>query len=361
MHSRPKKMLVISNMYPSSKDPYYGTFVNVFFEGLKDSDEFIPKLVAIKGRKRSLLSKLLAYMVFYTKILWEVSAHNFDFIYIHTITHPTPPLRIVSVFKKLNTVYNIHGDDLLTTTILADRLLRLSIPLLKSSKAIVVPSEYFRDVLIREIPFTKDKKIIISPSGGVSKIFFKNDAKINDIPIIGYVSRIDEGKGWNVLLNALTELRDKHIVFEAHFYGRGDQELELRSSIEKNGLSENVVFYGPKTHEELSDIYKTFDVFIFPTTRVGESLGLVGIEAMASSTPVIGSDIGGVKSYINKGVNGFLFEPGNSNDLADKIYEFLSLNKEDRLKMGQAAYYTAVSYESSIVNQKLFSEILQIE
>ena len=52
-------------------------------------------------------------------------------------------------------------------------------------------------------------------------------------------------------------------------------------------------------------------------------MGLVGLEAMAASTPVIGSNIGGIATYINDGENGFLFEPKNSMELANNIIKYM--------------------------------------
>lgn len=358
--SNMKKVLVISNMFPSSEDPYYGTFVKNFFDDLSSTNRFKASLIAIKGRKLSTFSKVWAYIIFYLKIIWTVGVHNFDLIYTHTISHTTPPLRIISLFKKLNTIYNIHGDDLLTTTKLSKYLLKFALPLLSKSKAIVVPSNYFKEVLYREIPFTQGIKIIISPSGGVSKTFFKYKLSENRIPIIGYVSRIDSGKGWDILLEALSEISGKHIPFKAYLYGRGEQEAQLRSSIVSKNLEEFVSYEGPRSHDELTKLYSNFDVFIFPTIRYGESLGLVGIEAMAGSVPVIGSNIGGLKSYIKDGVNGFLFEPGNYKDLADKILNYISMESSDKIIMRQSAYRTALEYESTQVNNKLFNQILEI-
>ena len=48
------------------------------------------------------------------------------------------------------------------------------------------------------------------------------------------------------------------------------------------------------------------DLLIFSSSRTGESLGLTGIEAMACGVPVIGSDIGGIASYVENGSNGWL-------------------------------------------------------
>src|SRR5690606_8967444 len=76
---------------------------------------------------------------------------------------------------------------------------------------------------------------------------------------------------------------------------------------------------------ELASIYNTFNLFIFPTYREAESLGLVGLEAMACGTPVIAGKVGGPMSYIQHGVNGYLFEKKDEQDLEAKIMEYYNL------------------------------------
>ena len=62
------KMLVISNMYPSDKDPSFGVFVRNFFEYVaQENGEDNTDLVAVKGNARSGLDKLRKYVVFYLK------------------------------------------------------------------------------------------------------------------------------------------------------------------------------------------------------------------------------------------------------------------------------------------------------
>lgn len=360
MSDKYKKILVISNMYPSKSDPYYGTFVKEFYESLSKTPIFSTDIIAIKGRSFNPFSKLLKYILFYFKIFCKVTFIKYDIIYTHTISHPTPPLRIVSIFKKLNTVYNIHGDDLLTTTKLAARLLKFSTPLLSKSSLIVVPSLYFKEVLLIKMPWLINKNIFISPSGGVAEKFYNDSMIINSIPRIGYVSRIDEGKGWNTLIEALKILKENFILFQAEFYGRGDQCNDLLNKIKLYGLEDCVNYYGPKSHNELPSIYHSFDIFIFPTIRKAESLGLVGLEAMAASIPVIGSNIAGLKTYIINGKNGFLFSPGNSTSLAESIIRYLSMDNKSKLEMKKNAYITAISYKSELVNDILVKKLKEL-
>ena len=58
-----------------------------------------------------------------------------------------------------------------------------------------------------------------------------------------------------------------------------------------------------------------------------ESLGIVQLEAMASGTPVIGSNVGGIRDIIKDNKNGFLTKPENPENIADKIIKLLNDNK----------------------------------
>ena len=104
----------------------------------------------------------------------------------------------------------------------------------------------------------------------------------------------------------------------------------------------------------MHEFYKSVDLFIFPSENKSESLGLVGLEAMAASTPVIGSNIGGIATYINDGENGFLFEPKNSMELANNIIKYMDSSAKEKNFMMNMAYKTALNYESSKVLTTLF-------
>lgn len=105
----------------------------------------------------------------------------------------------------------------------------------------------------------------------------------------------------------------------------------VREKIKELNLLEYCSYLGPKTHQELNELYHQADVMIFPT-MLYESLGLVGLEAMACGCPVIGSNIGCLPEYVKDGVTGFLFESGNSHELADKIINFYELSISQREK-----------------------------
>lgn len=337
-------------------DKVYGTFVKTFFE---DIIKIYPnaELIAIKG-KSSGYYKVIKYLIFYVSIILKLLIHKYDFVYVHTISHTSPPLRFSNIFRKQNLIFNIHGDDLLTTSKLAEKLRNLSFPLLKKASLVVVPTTYFKTVLLTQCPWINEDTVFISPSGGLNKSFYNNSPKpINAIPIIGYVSRIDKGKGWEYLIEAVKQLTDEDIQMKVLIAGSGEQENDLKHKIDEYNLNDIIHYEGPLTHAELPNFYHKLDWFVFPTYRLGESLGLVGLEAMAAGTPVIGSDIAGLRSYIINNNNGYLIPPKNSNELASKIKYALSLSKSEKDSYCINAYKTALQYESSIVNGMLFNKI----
>jgi len=353
-----KTVLVISNLYPSDRDPYFGTFVRNFVDDLQhNSNTQRIDLCVIRGRSYHLWTKIRKYAAFYCSILYKLLFRRYDLVYVHIITHAALPLRFVDLFKRLPLVFNIHGEDLITQTKLAAFFLRIVTPLLVRSELIVVPSHFFRQKVERLLPLVPADKLYVSASGGVKDFFFdtvKPQAE-RDVPLIGYVSRIDRGKGWDVFLKALKILADRGMKFRARLAGRGEETDLMNELLAELNLT-GVEYIGPVAYGDLPEVYADFDLFVFPTL-LEESLGLVGLEAMACHTPVIGSRIGGLTDYIEDGVNGFLFDPGDEHSLAEKILEFIAYSPSQREIIQRNAYNTALKFKSSEVADRLFRKL----
>ncbi len=358
------KMLVVSNMYPSAKDPTYGTFVKNFYEDIcKRNSIKNTSLVTIKGRRKSKLAKLFTYLSFYTRLLTKLLFVRYDIIYVHTVTFPTPALRIASLFRRLPLIFNVHGDDVLPSNRFKLFLRNLSKPLVLKARLIVAPSEYFKNVVKEVFDGIAPERIFVSPSGGINPMFYSTKPHVNcgEEPItLGFVSRIDTGKGWQTYVDTIKLLKDDGILCRGIIAGGGSQVKELLSELDKNGLKDIISYVGPQSQNALVKLYRRFDLFVFPSTRKAESLGLVGIEAMASGVPVIASNMAGPTSYVIPGHNGFLFEPASSTDLKNKITDYLHLNKEEKEQMSANAYHTAQMFESKSVADKLYDTILSI-
>ncbi|MEP3573317.1 MAG: glycosyltransferase, partial [Ekhidna sp.] len=78
--------------------------------------------------------------------------------------------------------------------------------------------------------------------------------------------------------------------------------------------------------------------------RFGESLGLVGIEAMACGVPVIGSDIGGITEYLKDEENGFVFSYQNDNGVYLSVKKFMALTNQEKINMSKKAEETSLLF-----------------
>jgi len=349
-----KRIVVISNMYPSASSPNFGVFVKRFVEGLKGVFEI--KLIVIKGRKCCLIQKAWSYSFFYFKIIVNfLMSKKTDLFYVHYANHSLLPLRLLPNSYLSFVIVNFHGGDLFPENKFAELFSRYAYPIIRKVKGIVVPSEYFKREVVSRLNVSKDK-VFVSPSGGVDCDLFipsKSKNTVNKFVNIGYVGRLDKGKGFNLLIDAFDTLISMNIKCVLHVVGGGAFFNKYKTQIFEMGYSNLVVFYGMQPQNKLPSIFNKFDVFIFPSVR--ESLGLVGIESLACGVPVIGSDIGGISSYVENGQNGYLFEANSSKELTNSIIRYINLSVKEKKDMKIKARKSALVFDAKKVQKELVS------
>lgn len=356
------KILLISNMYPSKIDPTYGTFVKVFKEELEKTDKSICiEKIVINRRTESNLFRLLLYIPYYFKIFFTLLVSNYDIVYMHQGTHSSPPMILARLFKKFRFVLNFHGSDVITIGTIDEVLFKLSKPLYKSCDLIVVPSLFFQGEVSKRLPDIDSEKFFISPSGGVNNDVFTSVNKTTDTGIGVCVSRIDKGKGWDTVLNAICILkRDLEAMCPCiKFIGYGTEVPALIKMIRDLEIEDVCEYVGPLPHERLCNAYHLADFSIFPT-QLKESLGLVGLEALTCGCPVIGSNIGCLPEFIKHKINGFLIEPGNAVLLAETIKNFYTLDRREREDMQKNAIITSKEYHSKEVANKMADRLRKL-
>jgi D-inositol-3-phosphate glycosyltransferase len=96
----------------------------------------------------------------------------------------------------------------------------------------------------------------------------------------------------------------------------------LQQLAEKENISARVMFVGRKGRDLLRYYYAAADIFI--TTPWYEPFGITPLESMACGTPVIGSNVGGIKYSVVNGLTGFLVPPKNPRALAKQLYKIIS-------------------------------------
>jgi len=114
------------------------------------------------------------------------------------------------------------------------------------------------------------------------------------------------------------------------------------------GIGKQVVFLGYR--DDVPRLLAAADVFVLPSRR--EGLGVAGLEAMASSLPVIGSRVGGIADYVAEGKTGFLCNPADPAEFAHAI-DVLCNDVNLREEFGANALEKAREFDKSIVNAQM--------
>lgn len=330
------KILLLSNLYPTKDFPYYGTFVKNFYEGLIKRNIKVEKVTLKKTNKK--IKKLINYFKFFIDSIFKLFKGSYDIIYIHYVSHSGLPLLFYRPKNKM-VVCNIHGTDLLPKK--HKRIKKyLCVKILNKSDLIVVPSNYYYEIINKNEKI-KNKNIIISPSGGIdSRIFYDMNNRSNEKINIGYVSRIEPDKGWDTFIDAIAKLNKENYQF--FLVGEGSQRPEMDMLIAKYDFGDSLTVLPLLNQHELNEYFNKMNIFVFPSRSESESLGLVGLEAMAAGTILIGANNGGIATYLKNEKNGFIFDKNSSNDLASKIEYVSKLNLDEILKIKKNAKATAV-------------------
>jgi len=133
-------------------------------------------------------------------------------------------------------------------------------------------------------------------------------------------------KGIQYLIQAFPEIL-KHIPWaRLHLVGEGPDRSKLERLAEELGIEKEVVFNGKVPRSKMFEYYQKANVVILPSICMENSPYVIH-EAMASGRPVIGSNIGGIPELVEDWKTGFLVEPGNPNQIAEKVIQILSDEK----------------------------------
>lgn len=356
------KFLLISNMYPSPDSPGYGIFVRNVAEGLEDNGIKVAKKAVISGRSKGRWNKVCKYLKFFSDTIRGFFS-EYDFIYVHFPNQIIPLLRVLYKFRQPKIIVNFHGEDLLYSSSGVHKWLGQSTESFcrKYASGIVVPSPYFAKI-VESRNIAKSERIIVSASGGINKGIFspKNSAIIehatNQPVHLGYIGRLDPGKGIMEFLQVMKRLAEKSISYKATIVGYGSLVETTEKFIKENNLSELITYIPGVPQAQLASHYQSLDILLFLSS--GESLGLTGLESLACGTPVIGSKAGGIASYLSDGKNGYMISDIYDTDsIVEVIKEYVRATKEYRLEMYDNAVATGVRYHSDNVCQKLASDL----
>ena len=241
----------------------------------------------------------------------------------------------------------------------------------RADKIIVTSWDYAKHSSIKDRLEAEPEKFVEIPCG-VNHLVFKpryRDKEIlekynlYDKQVILFVGALDKPhyfKGVNILLQAISSLNDSD-NFRVIIAGDGNLRHSYESLASSLGLSKKIIFIGSASDSLLPKLYSLADMLVFPSIDKSEAFGIVALEAMSSGTPVIASDLAGVRSVVVKKETGLLVKPGSVQNLADMI-KLLLKNPRLAKQYGAAGRQRVLDYYTwEDIGQKLNKVLLSIK
>jgi len=136
-----------------------------------------------------------------------------------------------------------------------------------------------------------------------------------------FVGRLCKDKGLEYLIRAAFLLNQQGTKFQLRIVGKGNKD-KFKQLAQSKKLEKVVKFKGQFKHHELKQEYRRAAVFVLPSI-IAENSPLTIPEALSQGTPVVTTNIGGQKDLICEGKTGFLVEPRNAPELAEKLTKLL--------------------------------------
>ncbi len=183
----------------------------------------------------------------------------------------------------------------------------------------------------------------------------RNDLVKSSKPLIGYFGRIKKYKSVDHLLKAFALVIQQFPDAELIVVGEGDNRPELEKLAQSLHISNKIKFMGFVSEEEKVRWMQEVWFVVNPSSK--EGWGLTVIEANACGTPVIASNVPGLRDAVRDNETGLFYEFGNIEQLSGKILMMLN-DSELRGRLSNEAYKWSMNFNWETVAQKTV-ELLQ--
>jgi len=147
---------------------------------------------------------------------------------------------------------------------------------------------------------------------------------------VGWIGRMTAVKRTDDVLVAFKRLRDDGVDAVLCMVGDGPDREQLERRAHELGVVRDTLFLGYQ--EDVAPFYAAFDALVLPSSNEGTPVS--AIEALAAGRPVVATRVGGVPDVVQEGEDGFLVEPGATDELADRLAQ-LARDPALRERMGR--------------------------
>jgi len=173
-----------------------------------------------------------------------------------------------------------------------------------------------------------------------------------DGPTIGFLGRFDEPrKGLRVLLEAMRTVQRRHPGAQLLIAGRGDAD-EVQALVGED-LRASVSLLGELAEEDKAAFLRSVDVYCAPNL-LGESFGVILIEAMSAGAPIVASDLDAFRRVLDEGAAGVLVRRGDAGALAGALSALLD-DPSRRAELSARGAQVAARYDWAVLAQRILA------
>ncbi len=376
-------ILITTSTFPTWKKNNERRFIYDFAKNLSEFDEKIKVIVLaphiLGSKKKETKKRITIYRFVYFLKKWQNLCYNNGILAnlkINKLNYLLIPFFITAEILAIKKIYHAQKIDIIHANwLIPQGLAAVIYKKIFNKKAKIICTIHGSDInSFNNIFSRKIKKLILKNIDYIIAVSFDLKNKINlsnkttvippglnlkkfkpaspsfrlkqQLKITGecllFVGRLVPSKGVVYLIKALVPVTKAYPNLKLLIIGDGPEVDKLKNLSSKLNLENNINFLGSQKNQDLPAYYNLADIFIGPSLQ--EGFGIVFLEALACGTPVIASEVGGIKDIIKPDKNGLLIKPADWKGLAQKIIELLS-HEEKLIKLGQMGQKFAQQYD----------------
>jgi len=287
---------------------------------------------------------------FFSFIRYMIVKRDIKIVHIHAASdmsfiRKSITMLIARLFGK-KTIMHMHGSTFQPFYAQAGIFRSVIRGILNRNDLVICLSPQWLDFFSRLVPATK-LKILNNPVPAPATTISRHR---NDVLNFLFLGRLGNRKGVFDLVKAISLLPPELRRSVRLTIGGNGEVQKLQDLIKSLSVDDCVTYAGWVDGKLKAELLAAADVYILPSYNEGLPVSI--LEAMAYGLPVISTPIGGIPEVVKEGVNGFLVEPGNTQQIADRIGKMIN-SPELAAEMGKASLQTVKPFMADSVFPEL--------
>lgn len=283
------------------------------------------------------------------KCLILVLIKKFDIAHIHMACYGSFYRKAVLVLllkiRRKKIILHLHGADFDSFYTNSSFLVKLFIKTTFEGCKLIALSNYWKTFL--EQNFKSKVEVVFN---GINIEEYKQCISADNYSTFLFLGRLGQRKGVYDLLEAVNIIvKNKEFIIKVYLVGDGEVD-NVNKIIGEYGLENNVVTTGWADNEQKKTYLKACGSIVLPSYN--EGLPMTIIEAMACGKIIISTNVGGIPELIKQGENGYLFTPGNVDQLVEYMC-FVASQKDEMHIISRNNILKGKQYSLDVINEKL--------